>query len=235
MKATSRIGCALLLITCSTGLLSPWLAGAHEFWLSPSSYRSSSGTVEFGAAVGVGFRGGSVPWSPARCVRFLARVSEAHDLCPEPQEGDFVWTRFPLADDGGAMIGYESAFTPIELPAAVFDSYLEDEGLDEALRARRSTSSVVPGRERFRRCAKLWVAGRELARAIEPLGLPLEIVPETRPGVARELSLRVLESGRPTVNALVKAWRRPLLPTGRPAGPETRDSTRVAWEGRTDP
>ena len=131
------------------------------------------------------------------------------------------------------MIAFESTFSPIELPAHEFDEYLEEEGLDEPLRERRRAPSR-PGRERYRRCAKLWLSGDDPARATEPFGLPLEIVPDTAPGASRELRLRVLSDGAPVPGALVKAWHRPVLPAGGPFDPATRDSIGTAWSGRTD-
>jgi len=53
------------------GIVVPKRALSHEFWLSPSAYRASAGlSVEIQACVGTGFRGETLPYSPARTVRF---------------------------------------------------------------------------------------------------------------------------------------------------------------------
>ena len=158
--------------------------------------------------------------------------------------GETIWTRYAPADRDGAMIAFESGFAPVELPGDEFEHYLKDEGLDEALRARRDrdaarqgeppASSIQPVRERFRRCAKTWIAGANGERATEPFGLPLEIVPEQLPGAGTELPVRVLANGVPVANALVKAWRQSCDASGMPRNPESRDSTGTAWSGRTD-
>ncbi len=86
-----------------------------------------------------------------------------------------------------------------------------------------------PGRERYRRCAKTWLAGKASERATTPLGLPLEIVPLSAPGADPTVRARVLWNGKPLAGALVKAWRATL---GTDAA--SRDSIGVAWSGRTD-
>jgi uncharacterized GH25 family protein len=234
MKRNVRPVLGAILLSTGTLFLAPFPSDAHQYWLSPSRYRvEPRSDIELGAVVGTGFRGKGVSWTPERCVRFLAWSSETVDLARAATAGDLVWTRFRMPDTGGAMIAFESSFSGIELPAHEFDEYLEEEGLDDPLRDRHR-APARPGRERYRRCAKLWLAGDDPARATAPLGLPLEIVPDTAPGANRELRLRVLANGAPMPRALVKAWRRPVLPAGRPFDPTTRDSIGIAWSGRTD-
>jgi Domain of unknown function (DUF4198) len=234
MKRNVRPMLGAILLSTWTLVLAPVPSDAHQYWLSPSRYRiEPRADIELGAVVGTGFRGKGVSWTAERCVRFLARSSETVDLARATTSGDLVWTRLRVSDTAGAMIAFESTFSPIELPAHEFDEYLEEEGLDEPLRERRLAPSR-PGRERYRRCAKLWLSGDDPARATEPLGLPMEIVPDTAPGAHRELRLRVLSNGAPVSRALVKAWHRPVLLSGRPFDPTTRDSIGTAWSGRTD-
>ena len=220
----------LVVILCAA----PRGAAAHEFWLSPSGYEAAKGAgVELSAAAGTGFRGERKPWSPDHAVRYVLRGAKPVDLTRAAGPGDMVWTRFAPSDDGGAMVAFESDFLPIELPAADFEYYLKSEGLDAPLASRRAEGSSRPGRERYRRCAKTWLAGSDAARATEPVGLPLELVPEGVPGAGAELRLKVLHEGRPLAGALVKAWRTDLAPSGAPRGVD-RDSVSVAWQARSD-
>ena len=96
----------------------------------------------------------------------------------------------------------------------------------------------MPGRERYARCPKTWItsraSGRASPRLLEPLGLPLEIVPLADPTMSRSLRVRVLDHGRPLAGALVKTWRQSLDPEGRPRNAGTRDSVDVAARARTD-
>ncbi|HEY2953709.1 MAG TPA: DUF4198 domain-containing protein [Candidatus Eisenbacteria bacterium] len=224
-----RIAFPIALLAAST-------ASAHEFWLSPSTYRAGArDTVAVSTWAGTGFRGEAKPWAAPRAVRFTLRTTREFDLRPAATNGDLTWARLVLPDQGGAMIGFESNFADIELEAAEFDRYLTLEGLDGPLRARQTLGSREgAGRERYGRCPKTWIAGADAKRATAPLGLPLELVPLADPTRASPLRLRLLDHGKPLAGALVRAWHRPLEGTGRPADPATRDSVGMALEARTD-
>jgi len=224
-----RIGAALVVAS----LALPSAATAHEFWITPSRYDAAPGVaIELGAAAGTGFRGERKPWSPDHSLRFVLRTGKSIDLARVATPGELTWTRFAPSDGGGALVAFESDFLPIQLPSAQFNDYLRAEGLDDPLAARRGNDS--PGRERYRRCAKAWLAGSDAARATAVVGLPLELVPETAPGSTPALRVRALWNGRPLAGALVKAWRTSLA-AGSLARPVfDRDSVNVAWQGRSD-
>jgi len=215
-------------------LLCAGTAAAHEFWLAPTSYAPKPRqAVEIGAVAGTGFRGPAMPFSSLRCVHFTARTDRALDLGRYARNGELIWASFAPTDGAGALLAFESTFTPIELPAREFNAYLKLEGLDQPLAARAKTLDA-PGRERYRRCAKAWLAGTDAARATKPVGMPLEIVPASAPGADPVLRLRVALDGKPLAGVLVKAWRTAVDSTGAPFDPEARDSSVVAWQGRTD-
>jgi hypothetical protein len=208
---------------------------AHEYWLAPSRYLAPPRqTVEVGALAGTGFRGEKKPFNPARAVRLVVRTAKLLDLAPLGVEGEYTWARFAPSDAGGALLAYESDFAFIALPAAEFDRYLELEGLDGPRAVRRRPGAPDPARERYRRCAKAWLAGGDASRAVTPVGMPLEIVPQSAPGTAPSLRVRVLWQGRPLAGALMRAWRAPLGADGALTDPEGRDSAGVAWQARTD-
>jgi len=224
------------LILSALLLGAPAHALAHQFWLAPSTYRGAPGRpITIAAFAGTGFRGEEKPWSPDHGVRFVVRAARVLDLTTAASVGDHAWARFAPSDAGGAMLAFESTFTPIQLPAAAFDRYLDDEGLTEARRARAHAGLGVPGRERYRRCAKAWLSGGDASRATAPLGLPLEIVPGSLPGASVSLPVTVLRGGRPLRGAKVQAWRDAVAASGLPRDASTRDSVGVVWSGRTDP
>ena len=210
-------------------------AGAHEYWLTLTpAVPQNRDPVQVGALAGTGFRGERKPFSPLRCVRLMARAARSLDLTRVASSGEFVWARFAPSDAGGAMFGYQSDFSPIELPGTQFDAYLALEGLDAPLSARQRSHMTGPGRERYRRCAKTWLDGSDAARATESLGFPLEIVPLERPGAAASSRLRVVLEGRPLAGALVRAWHSPFDANGLPLDPAKRDSVGASWQGRSD-
>jgi len=218
-------------------------AGAHEYWLSPSSYRAHRGdTLAIAAYAGTGFRGEGKPFARARAVRLVLRSRREFDLAPLAVNGDLTFARWIAEDELGAVAVYESNFTALELPAAEFDAYLRLEGLDGPLRARQALGAAAgPGRERYARCAKTWIAGRDSARLTGAAGLPLELVPVTGPAASgtalpgARLAVRVLYRGRPLAGALVRSWNRPLGRAAAPLDPAGRDSVGAAGEARSGP
>ena len=210
-------------------------ARAHEYWLAPSAYRAQAGdTVTIGALAGEGFVGERKRFSPGRAVRWLVRAGRELDLKMAAREGDTTWARFAPGDRGGVLFAYESDFATITIDPATFERYLASEGLDGPLAARRARADTGPGRERYRRCAKSWLAGADARRVTEPLGLPCEIVPLSVPGAESRLRVRVLFEGEPLTGALLNAWRQPFAADGRPLDPARRDTVQAAWSGRTD-
>lgn len=210
-------------------------AGAHEYWLAPSSYRAGAGdTVTIGALVGEGFVGQRSRFFPSRAVRLLVRAGRELDLKPVASGGDTTWARFAPGDGGGVLFGYESDFASIIFEAPAFERYLAKEGLDGPLAARRARADTSLGRERYRRCAKSWLAGSDARRVTEPLGLPCEIVPLSDPGAGSRLRVKVLFEGKPLARALLNAWHQPFAAEGHLLDPARRDTVRVAWSGRTD-
>jgi hypothetical protein len=168
-------------------------------------------------------------------VRFTLHGTKTLDLRAAALNGDLTFASFITADDGGALVAYESSFTPIELEAGEFDRYLKLEGLDEPLRSRaRLGSKAGPGRERYARCPKTWIGGRELGRLLRPVGLPLEVVPVGDPTSSSPVKVKLLFRGRPLAGALVRVWNQPLEHGAMPRDAAERDSVGPATEVRTD-
>ncbi|TMQ69315.1 MAG: DUF4198 domain-containing protein, partial [Candidatus Eisenbacteria bacterium] len=143
---------------------------AHEFWIAPSRYQAAAAdTVAVRVCVGTGFRGEIKPYAPSRAVRFALRTTHDPDVSRAARNGDLVMARFVTPDGGGALVGYESSFADIELPADEFDRYLRLQGLDAVRAARARAPAVATARERYARCAKSWIAGGDAARVTRPL------------------------------------------------------------------
>ena len=215
--------------------LTPRPSAAHEYWLAPSRYAAAAGdTVTIRAWVGTGFRGEARPYAMSRVRRFELLGPRTVDLRAGAMNGGLEFARFVVADGGGQRLAYETDFAEIELPAAEFDRYLQLEGLDGPLAERRRLGGRAgPGRERYARSAKVWIAGTDVARATRPAGLPLEIVPLADPSAGTRLVVKVLFRGRPLAGTLVRAWVTPLRAGGMPANAAGRDSVGPALELRT--
>lgn len=189
-------------------------AAAHDFWVQPARFQATpQAALPLTLQVGHGPQRQRSPIALRRIVRFEALgPGGAVDLRSGLHPGQ-------AAEDGQIRLPAAGTFVVVlqtddhaqsRLPALRFNDYLAAEGLTPALEARRRAHrSDVDGAERYSRCAKtlVQVGADGASRATQPLGLPLEIVPEVDPYAARRpprLPVRVLYQGRPLAGALVK-------------------------------
>jgi uncharacterized GH25 family protein len=190
------------------------IAVAHDFWVQPIDYWiNSNATTSFTLQVGHGpFRQRS-PIPTRRITRFeaLGPADASFDLRGNLRVGE-------AADDGNFRFENPGTYVLVlqtddnaqtHLPSIRFNDYLRAEGLTPALEARaRMHRTDADGSERYSRCAKSLVqVGSTVGVVSKPVGLPLEIVPETNPyGAPRPATLpvRVIYMGQPLSGALVK-------------------------------
>lgn len=200
-------------------------AVAREFWLEPARF-----FLEPGAAVhlrrlsGEAFAGR--PWSGTskRLVRFQhnAPGQPPADLLPLVAATDTLATTLTFRQPGTHLISLLTNEALLTLPPAEFQTYLREQGMEQALALREQRKeNMLPGREAYRRCAKtLLQVGRtgssDSTRTwARPVGLPLELVPEQNPytlPLNGALTLRLLADGRPLAGQLVTLWRRGATP-----------------------
>jgi uncharacterized GH25 family protein len=196
-------------------------AEAHDFWVQPGAYWTApASSTPITLQVGHGPARQRSPIPSGRILRFdtIGPNGAVTDQRGRLQPGA------PLKDGDVAVEGSGAYLIALQtddraqthLPALRFNDYLTAEGLTPALveRARRRQTNR-DGSENYSRCAKAILqvgalgAGGQ-AQATRPIGLPLEIVPETSPyAVPRSprLPVRVLYRGRPLAGALVKLTR----------------------------
>lgn len=191
---------------------------AHDFWLQPDEYwLPPQGSTPMTLQAGHGpFRQRS-PISASRITRFEA-------IGPDGTTRDLRNALHLGEDKADADLGFQASGTYVlvlqtdaraqsRLPAIRFNDYLEAEGLTLALEQRERTHRMdADGSEVYSRQAKSIVqAGPPSAASqvhvTQPLGLPLEIVPEQSPYAqprSAALPVRVIHEGRPLAGALVK-------------------------------
>lgn len=215
-------------------LLAGTTALANEFWLQPANFRVPVGApVPLRLLIGENLIGQPWPRPTRRVQRFVhlgpGSLADSTDLRPAlltDSAAPVMTCRVP----GTHVVLLTSTLAFSELPADKFTAYLRAEGLDKALLYRRQQGQTTtkPGREAYRRCAKVLVLATSGPRApLNPadttyrrsLNVPLELVPEQnpyhlRPGAA--LTLRVLRYGQPVPGAVVHFWdASPVAPGGR--------------------
>jgi uncharacterized GH25 family protein len=206
---------ALLLQVCFASSVA-----AHDFWLQPNEYwLKPQVTVPLTLQVGHGPLRQRSPIPMDRIQRFEA-------IAPD---GTVIDVRADLhlggiAEDGSLRFDAPGTYVLMletdnraqsHLPAIRYNDYLKVEGLTPALEQRERMHRMdTDGSENYSRIAKSIVqVGPSGATAMtqtpptQPLGLPLEIVPELNPYTnpqAATLPIRVIYEGEPLPGALVK-------------------------------
>jgi Domain of unknown function (DUF4198) len=158
------------------------LAWAHEFWLMPTPFAPAVGAdVGLQLLVGSGWPGESRAYDSARALRF-EWIDSSGRVALTVVDGAEPAGRFNAPRAVQAVVLYRSNAAQISLPAAQFEAYLEDEGLQRVrtTRARRGESASA-GVERYSRCAKTLLHVDQVTGAStvwqQPVGLTLELTP----------------------------------------------------------
>lgn len=196
-------------------LLLLWLssaAWAHEFWLEPERFEVGGEPCRVSIVVGERFVG--EPWKGAlENITELVAVTGAGktSLLKQPlTEPSF---RLSGEQKGQHLVGFTNKNSAIELPADKFESYLRSEGLETIIEARANQGqSAAPGREHYRRCAKVLLHnGRGETAYGSVLGFPLELTALVDPyaSIARpEMTFRATYDAKPLAGALIKVRHR---------------------------
>jgi uncharacterized protein DUF4198 len=207
-------------------LLVAHAANAHDTWIAPRAFRVASGaTLTVDMTSGMGFPALEYAPEAARIesagVRLQGRVLDFGGRTRGARA--LVLTARPDAS-GLAAIFVSTKPRTLTLKPSQVTEYLEEIGAaQEIVRAWRERKGPKTWRESYRKHAKAFVRVGEAPDAAwtEPVGLPLEIVPERDPSALRagsELTLRVLKQGEPVpefaVAAVMQGTPRRLVRTG---------------------
>jgi uncharacterized GH25 family protein len=205
-------------------------AAAHDFWIRPSTFDALPGEMlDVGLYVGDGAQIDELGRDPALVLRFETIEGSARRAIGGLPRGAPAG-RARVDGPGLAVLVYQSRHSFVELPADKFESYLDDEGLEEiSFERQRRGESLAPSRESYARYCKSLVrvgdASTE-ARDIE-IGLPIELVAEGAPLAWHDgdaLEFRLLFDGAPLPGRLVKLVHLDM--------PELRLFARTDLEGR---
>lgn len=184
---------------------------AHEFWISPSSFRPDLlAILAIHTFVGHKFEGDNLPRNPNHINQFI--FANINGIAPiSGLDGKHPAGVMRTRTSGIHTIGYFSNRSFSELEATKFEQYLREEGLDHIidLRARRNESQKK-GLEYFSRCVKTIVAVNKDVNGPynHAFGFPLELIAEDNPftfEVQKEFSVRLFYQGKPLAGVLVRA------------------------------
>jgi hypothetical protein len=222
LRLTRWIGAVIVTLSVSVPV------AAHDFWIEPTSYLPEPGKlIGIRARVGDGFLGDPVP----RDSSILEQLVVEDGLGRRPvygRDGADPAGLLRVTDPGLHTIGYFGKPSRVDLAAAKFNTYLQEEGLDAIAAARARLKQTDSGvRELFTRCAKTLV----LLGAPGPdqrdraLGCALELVAERNPyalAPGQTLPVRLTYNGKPIEGVLVVAMNR-RRPSEKISGRTDRD------------
>lgn len=199
-----------------------WVTGAcaclvlmsHEFWLQPERFVIAPGdslTVNF--KVGQNFLGEAWKAPATRFARLeLHSGARKEDLVASLAPGENGLVRLAVPDAGTHLVVLQSTHAFVEMEAAEFNAYLQEDGLDDIYSLRKRTHALdQKAREKYARYAKLLLqAGTKTDDTYRKVtGLPLEIVPLRNPyalKVGDRMRFRLLFKGKPLFGAKAKVW-----------------------------
>lgn len=232
---------AVVLAACLALALSSERAGAHDFWIEPSTFRPAvDGPVTLRLRVGEHLEGVPVPRDESMVQRFFAAGPGGARVPVAGADGAEPAGIVSLPAPGRWTVAYEGRASAVELAPGAFAAYLDAEGLDRITDLRRARGEQHrTARELFLRCAKAIVVAGDTAgatpshdRGSDVLGLTLELVALER---ARDAShpFRLLYEGRPLAGALVTALgeREPQAPLSARTDADGRVSLPLAAGG----
>jgi uncharacterized GH25 family protein len=214
-------------------LLSAAVAAAHDMFVQPARFY-----VAENANVLVRILNGTFSKSENSITR--DRLADVSVVSPDGRQridtaawsaaGDTSTFTLRTTGAGTYVAGTSTKPTVIALTAKEFNEYLREDGIPDALAARRRAGELDrPARERYSKHVKalLQVGSARSQHYATALGYPAELIPienpySLRPG--RVLPVRTLVDGRPTANQYVLTGGR--TPSGaRIAQRSTRSDT----------
>jgi hypothetical protein len=199
--------------TLAVAAASVWTAvpaAGHDFWIRPTTFSPRIGE-RFGVGLFVGERADVDEF--ARRPNHILRFESVRGSRSLPIAG--VVGRSPAGsasfdEPGVVVLVYQSRHAFLELPAAKFEAYLQEEGLGDIIAAReRAKSRSAKGRESYARYCKsiVRVDGGPAGGFDVQVGLPLELTVETDPFAWRSgeaVVLHLVFNGTPLRGRSVK-------------------------------
>ena len=209
-------------ILATTMILLQLYATAHEFWLAPQQFSYQAGEKIFLRwQVGEGFTGQN--WSGNKDKTIMLRAfsnNYQYDLQPlmTMAKGDSIKLD-TMAYAGNYTIAYQGNNSFIEMAADSFNTYLQEDGLTNALLWRKENNKdTLRGREYYQRSAKTLVRIKSTMKKSDfmkssfiasPVGLSLDIVPQDNPYNLKQtavLPFNIYFQGRLLRDGLVRIW-----------------------------
>jgi uncharacterized GH25 family protein len=189
----------------------------HEFWLEPIKFILKPGEkagIKF--RVGENFNGENWHGNKSSVEELKLFYKDVDDnlknLLSDSTVGDSLNLQF--FDEGTVMVAYQSTNKYIEISSDTFQTYLQEDGLQNAFDFRAAnglTDSI--GREYYKRSVKtiFQIGAIKDSSYKQKTGLPLDIIPLCHPyGLKKgqDLPIMILFKDSVLANNMVKVWHK---------------------------
>ncbi len=200
-----------VIIAASAFLLLAFAFG-HDMWLESDSFFVEPGReVWIRVGNGIIYEKSENAVTPDRIAVLKGLAPDAEPISIGQGEVHEEWLRFPFRAEkpGNYWIGVATKPRPIKLSGADFNSYLEHDGLPDALEERRRQGILDREEvEEYSKYVKIFLqVGESLSDNFDvPLGLAIELVPQRNPSQLSpgdELPIRALYQGEPLSGLLI--------------------------------
>lgn len=189
---------------------------AQEFWMQPLKFIYSIGEkAKVNFVTGENLIGEPIDLKKDKIEKFEHhRLAGVSDLKPTVVEGKKDHLDVELKEEGTHVLAMQSTFSFAELEADKFNTYLKENGLDDAYAAREKAGALGrPGKESSAKYTKLLLqAGAKKDGGYKmAVGFPIEIVPEQNPyslKLGDNIRFKILWNKKPLFGARVKVWNR---------------------------
>lgn len=192
------------------------LLSSHEFWLNPEKFIYTRGEkINIRFLVGENFDGENWKGNNEKIQSlklYYGGVSDDLSGTISEEKGDSI--ELTMLDEGTNLVAFNSTNSYIELDAAKFNEYLQEDGLYNAIEYRKQNNETDSlGKEYYQRCAKTLIqVGHVIDKTFSAsTGLPVDIIPITNPYSLKNkdsLAVKILFLNAPLINARVKIWHR---------------------------
>jgi len=207
-------------------------AGAHDTWLLPAQFRTDDGAIlTFHLTSGMAFPAPETAVAADRLIEAKLRLAGRTVLLDPGAAARSLALAAGPAGQGVAVAWIATRERTLELTTAEVEHYLEEVGALDSVGAEWTRAGRPRWRETYSKLAKAFV--RVGARGDDawgpPVGLDLEIVPETDPtalSAGDTLGVRVLWKGRPLAGQSVGAAG---APPAKPMLARTGEDGRVSF------
>lgn len=187
------------------------VATGHDTWLLPVRQKARVGEViVLDLTSGMRFPENEVAVKPDRLDRATLRLGGKEvPISDRSLDAKSLRLRVPLTEAGIATLFAESKPRTLELKPAEVREYLDEIGAWETVRKRWSAEGSPRWRETYTKHAKTFIrvgVPKEDGSWSRPVGMVLELVPETDPTALEaggSVTVRVLRAGKPVAGLSV--------------------------------